>query len=154
YPAASAFDGINLERLQANGPIRLCVPANYAPFAQGNFGTPSGKCELYSPREAAAGRDPLPYYQPPHEDPPTNPALGVKYPLQRVTPPEPSFLNSSCVNVDVLRKTAGEPTIQIHPADAARREIQDGQSVTVFNDRGKFRARAVVGETVRPGVVV
>ena len=71
-----------------------------------------------------------------------------------VSPPEPSFLNSSFVNVDVLRKAAGEPTIQIHPADAAKRQIQDGQPVTVFNDRGKFRARAVVGETVKPGVVV
>ena len=154
YPAASAFDGITLERLQANGPVRLNLPADYAPFAQGNFGTPSGKCELYSPREAAAGRDPLPYYQPPHEDPQTKPALAAKYPLQMVTPPEPSFLNSSFVNVDVLRKTAGEPTVQMHPEDAAKRQIQDGQPVTVFNDRGRFRARAVVGETVKPGVVV
>jgi anaerobic selenocysteine-containing dehydrogenase len=154
YPAASAFDGITLERLQANGPVRLNVPADFAPFAQGNFGTASGRCELYSPREAAAGRDPLPYYQPPHEDPQTKPDLAAKYPLQMVTPPEPSFLNSSFVNVDVLRKTAGEPTVQMHPADAAKRQIQDGQAVTVFNDRGRFRARAVVGETVKPGVVV
>ena len=154
YPAASAFDGISLERLQANGPVRLNVPSDYAPFAQGNFGTPSGQCELYSPREAAAGRDPLPHYVPPHEDPQTKPALAAKYPLQMVTPPEPSFLNSSFVNVDVLRKSAGEPTVQMHPDDAARRRIADGQDVRVFNDRGQFHARAVVGETVKPGVVV
>jgi anaerobic selenocysteine-containing dehydrogenase len=154
YPEASAFDGISLERLLANGPVRLSVPVDYAPFAQGNFGTASGKCELYSPREEAAGRDPLPYYQPPHEDPQTKPALAAKYPLQMVSPPEPAFLNSSFVNVDVLRKTAGEPTVQMHPADAANRQIRDGQRVTVFNDRGRFTARAVVGETVKPGVVV
>jgi anaerobic selenocysteine-containing dehydrogenase len=71
-----------------------------------------------------------------------------------VSPPEPAFLNSTFVNVDVLRRTAGEPTVQIHPQDAADRHIEHGQSVTVFNDRGRFRARAVVGETVRPGVVV
>jgi anaerobic selenocysteine-containing dehydrogenase len=154
YPAASAFDGITLERLRANGAVRLSVPTDYAPFAEGNFGTPSGKCELYSPGEAAAGREPLPHYVPPHEDPQTKPALAAKYPLQMVSPPETAFLNSSFVNVDVLRRSAGEPTIQIHPADAANRHIKDGQSVTVFNDRGRFRARAVVGETVRPGVVV
>jgi anaerobic selenocysteine-containing dehydrogenase len=154
YPTGSAFDGITLERLQANGPIRLNLPADYAPFAQGNFGTPSGKCELHSPAEAAAGRDPLPYYQPPHEDPQTNPALAAKYPLQMVSPPEPSFLNSTFVNVDVLRKAAGEPTIQMHPEDAAKRQIRHGQVVTVFNDRGRFRAKAAVGETVKPGVVV
>lgn len=154
FPAASAFDGISLERLQANGPVRLNVPAAYAPFAQGGFGTPSGKCELYSPRESAAGRDPLPHYIPPHEDPQTRPDLAAKYPLQMVSPPEAPFLNSSFANVDVLRKAAGEPTVQIHPADAAQRQIADGQPVTVFNARGRFRARAVVGETVKPGVVV
>src|SRR5262249_10263691 len=154
YPAASAFDGITLERLQANGPVRLNVPANYAPFAEGNFGTPSGKCELSSPREAAAGRDPLPHYVPPHEAPQTKRELAAKYPLQMVSPPEPAFLNSSFVNVDILRKSAGEPTVQIHPDDAARRNIVHGQSVTVFNARGRFQARAVVGETVKPGVVV
>jgi anaerobic selenocysteine-containing dehydrogenase len=154
YPSASAFDGITLERLQANGPIRLNLPSDYAPFAKGNFGTPSGKCELYSPREAAAGRDPLPHYIPPHEDPQSKPDLAAKYPLQMVSPPEPAFLNSSFVNVDVLRKSAGEPTVQIHPVDAKSRHIADGQSVTIFNDRGRYRARAVVGETVQPGVVV
>jgi anaerobic selenocysteine-containing dehydrogenase len=53
-----------------------------------------------------------------------------------------------------LRKAAGEPTVEIHPVDAAKRSIRDGQWVTVFNDRGSFRARAVVGETVKAGVVV
>jgi anaerobic selenocysteine-containing dehydrogenase len=154
YPSASAFDGITLERLQANGAIRLNLPAVFAPFAEGNFGTPSGKCELYSPREAAAGRDPLPHYIPPHEDPQTKPELAAKYPLQMVSPPEPAFLNSTFVNVDVLRKSAGEPTVQIHPHDATARRIADGQPVTIVNGRGRYRARAVVGETLQPGVVV
>jgi anaerobic selenocysteine-containing dehydrogenase len=154
YPSASAFDGITFERLQGNGPIRLNLPKDYAPFAEGNFGTPSGKCEFYSPREAEAGRDPLPHYIPPHEDPQTRPDLAAKYPLQLVTPPDPAFLNSTFVNVDVLRKSAGEPTVQIHPADAAQRGIENGQAVTVFNDRGRFRAKAAIGETVQPGVAV
>jgi anaerobic selenocysteine-containing dehydrogenase len=38
--------------------------------------------------------------------------------------------------------------------DAANRQIADGQRVTIFNDRGRFSAKAVVGETVKPGVVV
>src|SRR5439155_25464613 len=35
YPSASAFDGITLDRLQANGPIRLNLAKNYAPFGEG-----------------------------------------------------------------------------------------------------------------------
>ncbi|HKA06855.1 MAG TPA: molybdopterin-dependent oxidoreductase, partial [Gemmataceae bacterium] len=154
YPSASAFDGITLDRLQANGPIRLNLPKDYAPFAKGNFGTPSGKCELYSSREAAAGRDPLPHYIPPHEDPQTKPELAARYPLQMVSPPDPAFLNSTFVNIELLRCTAGEPTIQMHPQDAAKRHIEGGQLVMVFNDRGRYRARAIVGETVKPGVAV
>lgn len=154
YPAASAFDGITLERLQANGAIRLNLPVDYAPFAHGNFGTPSGKCEFFSEREAKAGRDPLPTYTPPHEDPQTKPELAKLYPLQMVCPPEASFLNSSFVNIDVLQRAAGEPTLQIHPHDAAARQITSGQTVSIFNARGRFQAKAVVGETVQPGTVV
>src|SRR5262249_40247010 len=63
-------------------------------------------------------------------------------------------LNSSFVNVDLLRRTAGEPTLEIHPIDAKARGILEGATVRIFNDRGEFRARAIVGETVKRGVVV
>jgi anaerobic selenocysteine-containing dehydrogenase len=151
--ANSAFQGITLDAVKA-GPVRLNVPVKWAPFAEGGFPTPSGKCELYSEREGRAGRDPLPRYVPPHEDPQTRPDLAAKYPLQMLTPPAASFLNSSFVNVDRLRKSAGEVTVEIHPTDAVGRGIVDGQNVMVFNDRGRFRAKALVGETVKPGVVV
>ena len=154
YPPPQAFVGISLERLKNEGPIRLNLPKNYLPFAQGNFGTPSGKCELYSPALAQQGLDALPNYTPPHEDPQTRPDLAAKYPLQMLSPPVPSFLNSTFVNIDSLRKQAGEPTLEIHPADAAPRGIADGQRVRIFNDRGSFRARAIVAATVKPGVVV
>jgi anaerobic selenocysteine-containing dehydrogenase len=154
FPPQNAFDGIDLNRLRRGGPIRLNLPKDYAPFAKGGFGTPSGKCELYSPSMAAQGMDPLPTYTPPHEDPQTRPDLAKRFPLQMISPPVPSFLNSTFVNVEVLRKMAGDVTVEIHPQDAATRGIRDGQRVRVFNDRGSFQARAVVGETVKAGAVV
>jgi len=154
YPRADAFDGITFDELLANGPMRLNVPKDWAPFATGGFGTPSGRCEFFSERERAAGRDPLPHYVPPHEDPQTRPDLAAKYPLQMVCPPSPSFLNSTFVNVDSLRKVAGEPTVEIHADDAVSRGIANGQQVRIFNDRGAFTAKAAVSDSVRPGVVV
>jgi anaerobic selenocysteine-containing dehydrogenase len=154
YPPRAAFDGITLDRLKDEGPIRMDYPADFAPFARGRFGTPSGKCELYSPRLAAQGLDPLPNYTPPAEDPQTRTDLAAKYPLQMVSPPNPSFLNSSFVNVEFLRRAAREPTLEIHPADASARGIADGSTVRIFNDRGEFHARAIIGETVKSGVVV
>jgi anaerobic selenocysteine-containing dehydrogenase len=150
----SAFDGINLERLSREGPVRLSLPKDYAPFAAGGFPTPSGKCEFYSERLAQMGLDPLPTYTPPHEDPQTRPELAARFPLQMVSPPVPSFLNSTFVNIETLRRAAGEPKVEMHPRDAAARGIGDGEWVRVHNDRGGFRAKAVVGESVRPGVVV
>ncbi len=152
-PATGALAGITLDATKA-GPVRLNLPKDWAPFAKGEFPTPSGKCDLYSEREARAGRDPLPHYIPPHEDPQTKPELAAKYPLQLLTPPATPFLNSTFVNVDTLRKSAGERTLEIHPADATARGITNGQTVSVFNARGRFRAKAVVAETVKPGVVV
>jgi anaerobic selenocysteine-containing dehydrogenase len=154
FPPRDALDGITLERLKAEGPLRLNLPRDFAPFAEGGFNTPSGKCELYSPWLEKQGLDPLPTYTPPHEDPQTRPELAVRFPLQMISPPAPSFLNSTFVNIDTLRKTAGEPTVEIHREDAAKRGIRDGQWVRVFNDRGGFRARASVGESVKVGVVV
>ena len=154
YPPKEAFDGITLERLRKEGPVRLNLPKDYAPFAEGKFGTPSGKCELYSSRLKSMGMDPLPCYVPPHEDPLTRPDLAARFPLQMICPPESSFLNSTFVNVLSMRRSAGEPKVQIHPDDAAHRNSQDGQWVRIFHDRGTFRAKAVVGETVKPGVVV
>jgi anaerobic selenocysteine-containing dehydrogenase len=154
FPPPSGFAGLSLERLRREGPLRLNLPENFAPFANGGFPTPSGKCELYSPSLEQQGLDPLPVYTPPHEDPQTRPDLAGRFPLQMLSPPAPAFLNSTFVNIDDLRKFAGEPTLEIHPRDAERRGIANGQWVRVANDRGRFRARAIVAETVKPGVVV
>ena len=149
-----ALDGITIDRLREVGPIRLNVPNVDAPFAHGNFSTPSGKCELYSPEEAKQGRDPLPHYVPPHEDPQTRPDLAASYPLQMICPPVPEFLNSSFVNITSLRQAAGEPTVEIHPIDAEPRGIASGHLVRIFNGRGAFVARARIGDGVKQGVVV
>jgi anaerobic selenocysteine-containing dehydrogenase len=153
FPAKDAFGGITLDRLRAEGPIRLNLPRNYAPFAQGGFGTPSGKCELHSERLAKLGFDPLPTYIPPHEDPQTQPELASRFPLQMVSPPSPSFLNSTFVNIAPLRQAAGEPTIAISATDAAERGLLQGQIARVFNDRGSFCLRVNISDSVKPGVV-
>ncbi len=147
----STTPNITLEKLLSDGPQRLDLPSPFAPFAQGGFQTPSGKCEFFSARMADMGHDPLPTYTPPHEDPQNSDG---RHPLQMVCPPEPSFLNSSFANIDPLIKAAGRPKLRIHPVDAQKRGIIHHAPVRVFNDRGTFEAHALVEETVSPGVVV
>ena len=152
--ANPVLGNITLEQLREEGPVRLHLPPDHAPFAQGSFPTPSGKCELFSPALASQGLDPLPAYVPPREDPQTRPELAARFPLQMLCPPAPSFLNSTFVNVVSLRVQADEPAVTMHADDAAQRGIREGQWVRVFNDRGGFQARARVGDAVKPGVVV
>ena len=121
-------------------------PRAFAPFADGVFPTPSGKCELYSERMKADGLDPLPTYIPPREDPQTRPELAERYPLQLLSPPRPQFLNSTFANSARHRAAAGEPTVELAAEDAGSRGLADGQWAEVYNDRGRFRAVSPYGQ--------
>ncbi len=140
------------ETLKRDGWAKLKLPE--APFAQGGFKTPSGKCEFYSAQLAAAGQDPLPGFVAPHESALSNPSLAQAYPLAMISPPARHFLNSSFANVESLRAIEGEPVVHIHPTDAAERDIGDGQAVRVFNGRGHLVLKARLTERARRGVVV
>ena len=169
-----AMQGITVESLKRQGWQRLNVPPAdvYAPHAEGNFRTPSGKTEFVA-SAAAAGNfvvplfrqgsndhqpgqtvDPLPHYIPPQESVHTNPELAARYPLNLLTPKSHAYLNSCYANNDHHRQVQQEPSVVIHPADAAARGLTDGQPVRVFNDRGEFTVLAKIDTAVAPGVVV
>ncbi len=157
--AAQAFDKrheravhFDWDALKRKGWQKLDMPE--APFAEGGFPTPSGKCEFYSSSMARDGLDPVPAYIPPYESAASNPELARKYPLAMISPPARNFLNSTFVNVQSLRATEGEPHLDIHPNDAARRGILHGDMARIFNDRGSFVARARVTDKAREGLVV
>ena len=144
--------GVTFDALRERGWMRLNVPRPFVPYAEGNFPTPSGKCEFVSARLGAMGIDPLPTYTPPLELPETAPELAARFPLVLISSPRHFFLNSTFVNIESLRKNA-EPECVLHAADAERRGIAEGARVIVFNARGEFTALARVGDQVREGVV-
>ena len=144
--------GVTFDALMQHGWVRLNLPTPHMPYAEGNFPTPSGKCEFFSARMKTMGLDPLPTFTAPYEFPENVPALAAKYPLTLISSPRHQFLNSTFVNVDSLRSHA-EPEVVLHAHDAARRGIAEGARVIVENDRGHFTGLAKVGESVREGVV-
>ena len=125
------------------------LPLPDAPFADGGFPTPSGKCEFFSARLAAQGLDGLPDHVPNFEAPGTS----SQYPLAMISPPARNFLNSTFVNVKSLRNIEAEPVLEIHADDAASRGITTGAVVRVFNQRGTYLVKAEVTGRARPGVV-
>lgn len=148
------MQGIGFDELAQRGWMRLNLPERFAPFAEGGFLTPSGKCEFYSDTLARQGVDPLPAFVPPRESVASAPELASLYPLAVISPPAHNFLNSTFANLPTFLKAEKEPHLEIHPIDAGTRGITNGDLVRVFNERGELRVRARVTEKARPGVVV
>jgi anaerobic selenocysteine-containing dehydrogenase len=146
------MNGVKWETLKERGWQKLDVPQRYAPFAEGAFPTPSGKCEFYSAVLDKQGIDPLPFYNPPAEI--SDAGLAQRYPLAFLSPPARHFLNSSFANLPRFREFEREPHLDMHPDDAAARGIRDGETVRVFNDRGSYVLRARINGKPRRGVVV
>ncbi|MFW5395091.1 MAG: anaerobic selenocysteine-containing dehydrogenase [Candidatus Accumulibacter regalis] len=144
--------GLSWDKLKADGHARLNLPRGAAPFADGGFPTPSGKCEFYSASLASAGVDPLPDFTAPREW--RQSPLASEFPLALITPPARNFLNTSFANSARFLAQERSPAIHLHPADAATRAITDDSLVRIFNRRGEFHARAVVSDRVRPGVAM
>ena len=140
-------EAVDYRLLESQGFATLALPD--APFAEGNFPSPSGKCEFYSARLAAQGLDGLPDHLPNYELQGTD----ARYPLAMISPPARNFLNSTFVNVQSLRNIEGRPVLEIHPDDAEARGIANDAVVRVFNDRGSYLCHATVSRRARPGVV-
>lgn len=155
------LQGITVTRLQNEPSVALNVTDD-APYAGGVFPTPSGKVEIYCQALADMGLDPLPDWGGRQDDGSVDlletvspeqsfePALS----LQLLTGAAHHFVSSSLANQPGLLQREGDPFLEIHPEDAAARQISDGDRVIVENGRGWCELRAVVTDCVRAGVVV
>ena len=136
---------VSFDALRERGWVKL--PLAEAPFADGGFATPSGKCLIDSPVHG------VPDHVPNYESAASSPDLARRYPLAMISPPARNFLNSSFVNVKSLRDIEGEPLLEMHTSDAQARGIGSGELVRVFNDRGAYVCKAVLSPRARAGVV-
>ncbi len=165
------FATITWDGLLRDGFARLNLPSPYLPFAEGNFGTPSGKCEFFSQRMADDGYDPLPTYTPPlwalasrgnradngagpHDAGINGATSDIVDGLVCISPPAHSFLNSSFANIERFKAREKEPLLHIHPEDARSRFIEDGAVVDVSNAQGSVRLTARLSKDIIPGTVL
>lgn len=153
--------GISLESLREQHAIKH-LPKHYIPYENAAFMTPSGRAEFYVekplPRmdegqEYDAERERLPRFFPPGEAWHENEKF-ADYPIVLLSERPRFRVHSTYYNVPWLRELEPEPIVKINPADAQDRNIQDGDYVEVYNDRGHAVARAVYSEAMMPGVMV
>jgi len=158
--------------MKKNGYARLNVGTkdNRAPHKEGNFPTPSGKCEfrlvgaknfvagpfrqMYDDFQPGQDIPELPDYIASKETELANPELFKKYPLNILAPKSHGFINSCYGNIDNKLKGQGEQFVLINQADAMDRGVQEGEMVKVFNDRGCFDAVAKITSDVNKGIIV
>src|SRR5438270_848405 len=113
---------------------------------------PSGRIEIASAKITGFGFGDCPGHPtwlPPAEGP--NPC----FPLQLVANQPATRLHSQLDfgATSLKSKIKDREPVRIHPQDAARRGIGDGDIVRLYNDRGACLAGAVLSEALRPGVV-
>lgn len=132
------LQGITLEQLKRERSVRIRLPEDFRPYATGSH-FPDGKIRFSpAPRQLEFQEQ-----------------LSDEYPLRLISPPGPFILNTSMGNLDSLIKAAGgEPTVMVHPDDATKCFVQDGQMVHVRSRQGFILRKAVVTDAARQGVIV
>lgn len=117
--------------------------------------TPSGRIELYSETIAGFGYDdcpPHPTWIEPHERLGTDKAN--TYPLHLVSNQPTTRLHSQLDHSAMSRasKVHEREPVRIHPDEAAKRGIADGDIVRIFSERGACLAGAVISDDVSVGI--
>jgi len=124
--------GFTLNQLKDKGFIKITPKPSIK--------TKSGKIEFYSQRALSRGLSPFPIYRRQHDEKRLR-LLSTTYQMT---------ISSQYHNV--YNKI--DPFLYMNPEDAARRNIQDGEYVEVFNERGKIRTKIKITEDIPPGVVL
>lgn len=125
-------------------------PVKVAPPAAQEFRTPSGRLEIWSETLDRRGLPPMPVWQPD----PAEEADAARWPLRLLTAPGYFQAHTVYAASPFLRKREGAPCAILHPQEAARRGLAEGQVVRLFNDRGEVGLVLRISDEVQPGVVL
>ncbi|MFX1298233.1 MAG: molybdopterin-dependent oxidoreductase [Promethearchaeota archaeon] len=142
-----SLEGVTREELRKGAMELRVLPKGSYPL---NFGTPSGKIELYAEQLVEDG-EALPVYLPPIEAPITS--KETKYSLTLINGHSRFRTHSMFANVPSLLDLNPEPIVDINPIDGQNRNISNNDLVTVFNNRARTTLKARITEGIMPGVI-
>jgi anaerobic selenocysteine-containing dehydrogenase len=162
YRQQLAPSGITLDQLRAQpAGLRKPLTTHHIKHAasddKGNprgFATPSRKIEFWSETFLDHGHSALPDFVEPPIGPFGRPDLVASFPLILTCAKPSLFCQSQHRALPTLRKRALHPEIELNPATAAKRGINNGDWVYVRTPAGGMRARARFSEKLDPRVVV
>ncbi len=144
------MEGITYEQLEKNGWARASDKSKRRDFLNIGWPTASKKIEIFSQTLADEGQDPLPTYNPEvegQEDPKRK-----DYPIQVLSSAAHYFIGDSFQSVPRLQAMMSRPTVEMSVNDAREREIEDGDLVRLYNERGETYCYAVIINGLLDGV--
>ena len=117
--------------------------------------TPSGKIELFSETVAAFGYDDCPGHATWNVPAEWMGSASSDFPLHLIGKQPPAKLHSQLDHGRYSEsfKIRGHEPVEIHPADAAMRGLEDGDIVQVFNARGSMLCGVSITDSILQGVV-
>lgn len=143
---------IRLKDLQRHPGGYVYKPLNHRKYESRPLPTPSGKIEFASPYLKRMGLSEIPEYRPPYH----LRKASADYPLVLTTGARKSlFYHSRHQNIPRFRTVHPVAEVEIHPQDAARLDILDGERVRVVSEVGSLdiQARIVSPSELRKGVL-
>lgn len=152
-----------LDRLERERWIDVQPSFRAAHFLDG-FGAPDGRFRfkpdwkgMAAPNRPPASMgllgpvDALPVF-PDHAE--LNEAADAEHPFKLATAPARQFLNSSFAETKGSVSREGVPDLMMHPLDAARLGLAEGEIVRIGNRRGDVELPVRIVDAVSPGVLV
>ena len=120
-------------------------PPKYRKYRKTGFATPSGKVELASSILGDLGFDPLPYHRP-------APATSDEFPYRVFSGVrEDPFFQTGQRNIGVLRRRVPAPHFFVHPEDAAKEGLVDGEWAKLKTAHGEVRMKVSIQDSMRQG---
>jgi ferredoxin-nitrate reductase len=138
-----AMTGLSHERLAREGTFQWPVidrqdPGTERLYASGHFQTPNGRAQLKSPAFTSRSEK-----------------ISAEFPFILTTGRlrDQWHTMTKTGRVNKLNAHIETPFLEIHPHDAERQGITQGDTVVITNGRGEVQVRAEVTTSIRPGVV-
>jgi anaerobic selenocysteine-containing dehydrogenase len=149
----------SLDEVEKIGFIDRERPDDVARFANG-FGWPDGRFRFRPNWQGVASAKGYRWACDPSEMPAfadhwaINEATDAEHPFKLATSPARGFLNSSFNQTPGSLRREGEPSVFIHPEDAVRIGIVEGDAVLVGNGRGVVELTARLHTGLNTGVLI
>lgn len=146
------YAGVDMERFKELGYI--APKRTYETYKKRGFDTETGKFELYSPRLARGGADPLPSWHEVPESPVSRPELIGEYPLILTTGSrtQPYFISNNR-QIKSLRRQHPFPLVSMAPATAEKYGLLEGEWAFIETERGRITQKVTLLSDMPENVV-